>query len=74
LGDDDAQLNKLIHSQILPYAMGDDEDKIRDLTQKSSVQMIFYHQRNGLRKFFTKRLLSTPLVVAHSHAPSTAPL
>ncbi len=54
--------------------MGDDEDKIRDLTQKSSVQMIFYHQRNGLRKFFTKRLLSDPLMVAHSHAPSTAPL
>jgi|NorSeaMetagenome_1021524.scaffolds.fasta_scaffold166569_1 hypothetical protein len=55
-----SQLNKLIHSQILPYAMGDDEDKIRDLTQRSSVQMIFYHQRNGLRKFFTKRLLASP--------------
>jgi hypothetical protein len=38
------------------------------------VQMIFYHQRNGLRKFFTKRLLSIPLAVEHLHVPSTAPL
>lgn len=49
------QLNKLIHTQILPYATGDDEDRVRDLTQRSSVQMIFYHQRMGIRKFFSKR-------------------
>ncbi len=49
------QLNKLISTQILPYATGDDEDKIRDLTQRSSIQMIFFHQRNALRKFYTKR-------------------
>ena len=50
------QLNKLIHTQILPFATGDDEDRIRDLTQRHSVQMIFFHQRNGLRKFYSKRL------------------
>jgi len=50
------QLNKLIYTQILPYATGDDEDRVRDLTQRSSVQMIFYHQRMGLRKFFSKRM------------------
>jgi len=50
------QLNKLVNTQILPYATGDDEDKVRDLTQRTSVQMIFYHQRNALRKFFTKKM------------------
>jgi len=50
------QVNRLIHTQILPYATGDDEDRIRDLTQKSQIQVVFFHQRNGLRKFFSKRM------------------
>lgn len=50
------QVNRLIHTQILPYATGDDEDRIRDLTQKPAIQQMFYNQRNGLRKFFSKRM------------------
>ena len=65
------QLNKLISTQILPYATGDDEDKIRDLTQRSSIQMIFFHQRNALRKFYTKRSNSnTYLYLPQKHNSS----
>lgn len=50
------QINKLIHTQILPYATGDDEDRIREMTQDAKVQAVFFHQRNGLRKFFSKKM------------------
>jgi hypothetical protein len=49
------QLNKLINHQVLPYATGDEEDRIRELTQDTKVQAVFFHQRQGLKKFFTKR-------------------
>uniref|UniRef100_A0A7S0Z2A6 Uncharacterized protein n=1 Tax=Hemiselmis tepida TaxID=464990 RepID=A0A7S0Z2A6_9CRYP len=50
------QFNKLVHTQILPYATGDDEDRIREMTQEVKVQAVFFHQRNGLKKFFSRRM------------------
>jgi hypothetical protein len=41
--------------QVLPYATGDDEDRIREMTQEAKVQVVFFNQRNSLRKFFWKK-------------------
>mmetsp|Transcript_44615 Transcript_44615/g.140808 ORF Transcript_44615/g.140808 Transcript_44615/m.140808 type:complete len:450 (-) Transcript_44615:779-2128(-) len=50
------QLNKLLHTQILPYATGDDVDSTRELLQRPSVKNILFNQRSGIRKFYHKRL------------------
>ena len=54
--DCQGQLNKLLHTQILPYATGDDVDSTRELLQRPGVKNILFNQRSGIRKFYHKRL------------------
>jgi len=48
------KVNKLIHTQVLPYATGDDEDPIRAMIQKPAIQDMFA-KRKDIRKFYFKR-------------------
>jgi len=56
------KLNKLIHTQVLPYATGDDDDPIREMIQRPAVQEALRRKKqddrnkDDLRRFYTKRI------------------